>query len=180
LTHGTLTHHYAHHTKLGRHQVLDARSLEWLHEHTGSVLKPAAHAPRIPVLDQEDLLAQGIAVSAVVAGAKDVDALGSCTGNAGAAAVSVLLDDDQARQAGLDVSSAKGAEEFAIGLYAQATGLDDADGVFPPGRLRFVGPGHRQGPQAARPGRPLCARHHRHRRGVAAADRAGAARCAVV
>jgi hypothetical protein len=132
LTHGTLTHRYAHHTKLGRHQVLDARSLEWLHEHTGSVLKPAAHAPRIPVLDQEDLLAQGIAVSAVVAGAKDVDALGSCTGNAGAAAVSVLLNDDQARQAGLDVSSAKGAEEFAIGLYAQATGLDDADGVFPP------------------------------------------------
>jgi hypothetical protein len=132
LTHGTLTHRYTHHSKLGRHQVLDARSLDWLHECTGAALRPAAHAPRIPVLDQEGLLAQGIHVSRVVAGAEDVDALGSCAGCAGTAAVSVLLDDQQARLAGLDLSSAKSAEEWAIGLYAQATALDNADGVFPP------------------------------------------------
>nr|WTB35205.1 hypothetical protein OG781_42245 [Streptomyces sp. NBC_00830] len=132
LDHGTLVHRYTHHSRLGRHQVLDARSLEWLHTHTGGTLQPAGHTPRIPVLDQEDLLAQGIRVSGVVAGGEDVDALGSCTGNAGAAAVSVLLDDEQARLAGLDLSSAKRAEEWAIGLYAQATGLDVFDGVFPP------------------------------------------------
>ncbi|WP_330306251.1 MULTISPECIES: hypothetical protein [unclassified Streptomyces] len=132
LTHGILTHRYPHHTKLGRHQVLDARSLEWLHEHAGAVLKPASHTPRIPVLDQEDLFAQGIRVSQVVAGGKDVDALGSCTGNAGTAAVSLLLDDTEAKAAGLDLTGAKGAEEWAIGLYAEATALDDADGRFPP------------------------------------------------
>lgn len=132
LEHGTLTHRYDHHTKLGRNQRLDARSLDWLHRHSGAILKPAAHAPRVPVLAQEDLLAQGIHVSNVVAGAVDVDALGSCTGNAGTAAVSFLLSDEQARSAGLDLVSAKGAEEWSIGLYAQATGLDDATGVFPP------------------------------------------------
>jgi hypothetical protein len=71
-------------------------------------------------------------VSSVVAGATDVDALGSCTGNAGTAAVSLLLDDTEAKAAGLDLASAKASEEWAIGLYAQATGLDDADGAFPP------------------------------------------------
>jgi hypothetical protein len=132
LAHGTLTHRYPHHTKLGRNQVLDARSLKWLHEHGGAALKPAEHAPRIPVLDQEDLFAQGIRVSSVVAGAADVDALGSCTGNAGTAAASLLLSTEQATAAGLDYSSATAAEEWAIGLYAQATGLDDATGTFPP------------------------------------------------
>ncbi|MFF3493747.1 hypothetical protein ACFYWS_20610 [Streptomyces sp. NPDC002795] len=130
--HGTLIHLYDHHTKLGRHQVLDARSLPWLHRHDGAPLKPVEHSPRIPVLDQEDLLAQGIRVSRLVAGAEDVDALGSCTGNAGTAAVSLLLDDGQARSAGLDLSSAKAAEEWAIGLYAQATGVDEFAGTFPP------------------------------------------------
>lgn len=86
LTHGTLIHRYTHHDKPGRHQVLDARSLEWLHEHTRGVLKPAAHPPRVPVLNQADLLAQGIRLSRAVAGTEDVDALGPCTGNAAAAA----------------------------------------------------------------------------------------------
>ncbi|MFF3516128.1 hypothetical protein [Streptomyces sp. NPDC002573] len=132
LTHGTLTHRYPHHTKLGRHQVLDARSLQWVHEHTGAVLKPTSHTPRVPVLDQEDLFAQGIRVSQVVPRAEDVDALGSCTGNGGTAAVSLLLDDTEAKAVGLDLADAKGAEEWAIGLYADATGVDDTDGRFPP------------------------------------------------
>ncbi len=132
IKHGTLVHFYDHHPRLGRHQVLDARSLDWLHQHDGSVLKPAEHQPRTPVLDQEDLNAQGIRVSQVVAGAEDADALGSCTGNAGTAAVSALLTAEQAKTAGLDYTSAKAAEEWAIGLYAQATGLDSAPGTFPP------------------------------------------------
>ncbi|GHE80100.1 hypothetical protein GCM10014715_39330 [Streptomyces spiralis] len=132
LTHGILTHRYPHHTKLGRHQVLDARSLQWVHEHTGAALKPVQHTPRIPVLDQEDLFAQGIHLSQVIAGAEDVDALGSCTGNAGTAGVSLLLDDAEAKAAGLDLADPKSVEEWAIGLYAEATGLDDADGTFPP------------------------------------------------
>ncbi|WP_324787013.1 hypothetical protein [Streptomyces sp. H51] len=132
ITHGTLTHRYPHHTKLGRHQVLDGRSLEFVHEHTGEPLKPVQHTPRIPVLDQGDLSAQGIRLSQVIAGAADVDALGSCTGNAGTAAASLLLDGAEARAAGLVLADAQAAEEWAIGLYAEATGLDDAPGVFPP------------------------------------------------
>ncbi len=132
IQHGSLVHSYDHHPRLGRHQVLDSRSLDWLHSHDGAALKPAEHEPRVPVLDQEDLTAQGIRVSQVVAGATDADALGSCTGNAGTAAVSALLSPEQAKAAGLDYSSSKAAEEWAIGLYAQATGLDQAPGTFPP------------------------------------------------
>ncbi|MFC1415421.1 hypothetical protein [Streptacidiphilus cavernicola] len=132
IKHGTLVHRYDHHPRLGRNQVLDARSLDFVHQHDGNALKPAEHQPRIPVLDQEDLHAQGIRVSQVVAGAEDADALGSCTGNAGTAAVSALLSGEQAKAAGLDYTSATAAEVWAIGLYAQATGLDDAQGTFPP------------------------------------------------
>ncbi|MFE2578854.1 hypothetical protein [Streptomyces sp. NPDC059378] len=132
LTHGILHHRYPHHAKLGRHQVLDARSLQWVHQHTGAAIRPICHAPRIPVLDQGNLLAQGIYLSEVVPGANDIDALGSCTGNAGTAAVSLLLDDTAAQTAGLDLSDAEAAEKWAIGLYAEATSLDDTDGTFPP------------------------------------------------
>ena len=44
------------------------------------------------VLDQSDLLAQGIDTSELVPGAKEVDALGSCTANAFHAHLSTVVD----------------------------------------------------------------------------------------
>lgn len=67
----------------GRFQVAEAPSaLRALHFHTTEKLKTVDHEPKVAVLDQEDLLAQGIRVSQFIQGAKDVDALGSCTAQA--------------------------------------------------------------------------------------------------
>ncbi|MFI0822315.1 hypothetical protein ACH4TX_41920 [Streptomyces sp. NPDC021098] len=109
---------------LGRHQALDPRSLAYSRPYSGEPIRATAWEPRIPVLDQQRLLEQGIRTSALFEGVEDVDALGSCTGNAGTAALSVLLDRAQAAEAGLDTADARAAEEFAIGLYADATTAD--------------------------------------------------------
>lgn len=109
---------------LGRHLVLDVRSLAYRRRYAGEPLHIADWEPRIPVLDQQNLTAQGIQTSELYPGEDNVDALGSCTGNAGTALLSVLLDRDTAAAAGLDIASAVAAEEFAIGLYSDATRAD--------------------------------------------------------
>ena len=110
---------------LGRHQVLDPRSLAYRRPYAGEPIRATAWEPRIPVLDQQRLLAQGIRTSQLFEGVDDVDALGSCTGNAGTALLSILLTKAEAEQAGLDLSDAKAAEEWAIRLYADATTADE-------------------------------------------------------
>ncbi|WP_282795791.1 hypothetical protein [Streptomyces sp. CC224B] len=124
-THGVLVRHYTPHPALGRHQVLDARSLAHRRRHHGAALRAVRWQPAIPVLNQQDLVAQGIETSALVAGAPDVDAVGSCTANAAAAALSVLLDPDGLARAGLATNDAAAAERWAIALYAEATALDE-------------------------------------------------------
>jgi hypothetical protein len=110
---------------LGRHQVLDPRSLAYRRTYDGHhPLRATAWEPRIPVLDQQNLLAQGIRTSTDYGLEEDVDALGSCTGNAATAALSILLNDAQATAAGLNTADAAAAEHFAIGLYADATTRD--------------------------------------------------------
>ncbi|MCA1220243.1 hypothetical protein [Streptomyces sp. 8L] len=116
---------YEVHPKLGRHLVLDPRSLAYQRPYDGETIKPVEWAPKVPVLDQEDLLAQGIRTSQIVPGADDVDALGSCTANAATAVVSVLQDADSLQKAGLDVTDAVAAEKWAIGLYHDATLQDE-------------------------------------------------------
>src|SRR5215469_16330299 len=54
-----------------------------MHLHDGTALRTVDHEPPLPVFDQEDLIAQGIDTSKIVPGARRVDALGSCTCNAG-------------------------------------------------------------------------------------------------
>jgi hypothetical protein len=108
---------------LGRHLVLDARSLAYRRAYTGDPLHPVEWAPKIPVLDQQHLTAQGIYTSAF-AGSDDVDALGSCTGNAATALISVLHTADTLAACGLDVTDPAAAERWAIGLYADATHRD--------------------------------------------------------
>jgi len=110
--------------QLGRHLVLDPRSLAYRRRYTGGPLRATEWAPKIPVLDQQDLLAQGIRTSLLAPGAPDVDALGSCTANAATALVSILHDTETLTAKGLDVADGIAAEEWAIGLYADATTKD--------------------------------------------------------
>jgi hypothetical protein len=109
---------------LGRHLVLDPRSLAYRRRYNGEPLRPAEWAPKIPVLDQQDLLSQGIRTSALFEGVDDVDALGSCTGNAATALISTLHTPEELDAAGLDVTDPAAAERWAIGLYSDATHRD--------------------------------------------------------
>jgi hypothetical protein len=109
---------------LGRHMVLDERSLAYRRHYNGEPLHPVEWAPKVPVLDQQDLLAQGIHTSELFDGVEDVDALGSCTANAATALISVLHDADELAGVGLDVTNPAAAETWAIGLYSNATHCD--------------------------------------------------------
>ena len=65
-------------TKFGRYHVAEPFRAELAHLYGGTPLKTAAHEIPIPVLDQEDLQAQGIDTSQLIPGAPKADALGSC------------------------------------------------------------------------------------------------------
>lgn len=110
---------------LGRHMVLDPRSLAYRRPYSGETIRTAEWAPKIPVLDQQDLLAQGIKTSEMFDGVADMDALGSCTANAATACISVLLGSAACTAAGLDTSDPVAAEKWAIDLYADATKADE-------------------------------------------------------
>lgn len=109
---------------LGRHLVLDPRSLAYRRRYTGDPLHPTEWAPKIPVLDQQNLQAQGIHTSSLFDSVDDVDALASCTGNAATTLLSVLHDAATLAAAGLDVADSAAAEQWAISLYADATAQD--------------------------------------------------------
>ncbi|MEU1078518.1 MULTISPECIES: hypothetical protein [unclassified Streptomyces] len=110
--------------RLGRHMVLDPRSLAYTRIYDGQPLHAREWEPKVPVLDQQDLLSQGIDTHALYPDTDTVDALGSCTGNAGTAVLSCLLTKAEAAAAGLDLEDAAAAERYAIGLYADATRAD--------------------------------------------------------
>jgi hypothetical protein len=110
--------------RLGRHLVRDPRSLAYRRRYTGEPIRPVEWFPAAPVLDQQDLIAQGIRTSTLFDGVPDVDALGSCTANAATCLVSVLHTPAQLVTAGLDVTDPASAEAWAIGLYSDATHRD--------------------------------------------------------
>ena len=65
-----------------------------MHFYDGATrLKPVDWEPKNGVLDQEDLIAQGIDTAKLVKGAQKVDALGSCTANATMSALSNVLSE---------------------------------------------------------------------------------------
>jgi hypothetical protein len=112
------------HTKFGRYHVAEPLHLATLHLHRGGELVEVDHEPPVPVLDQEDLLEQGIHTSQLVVGAKDVDALGSCTCNAGTVSLIERLTKKDTRTLGdfgLSLTDAVANEEFAIQLYHSVT-----------------------------------------------------------
>lgn len=119
---------------LGRHIEHDDRSRNFGVEAVPAAqLKNQAWSNYIPILDQSDLLAQGI----VLAG--NPDALSSCTGNAGIAAIGTwplwMKQQPSLRRA---LKSAMQAEIHAIDLYASATELagftadDGSPDTYPP------------------------------------------------
>jgi len=114
-------------TSYGRYQAPESPGLRGLHVRTATTLTTSTHMPPLAVLDQEDLTAQGISLPSLVPGARQVDALGSCTAQATTAAMSCLgataferysaaLDRDP-----VEMGDTKGAEEVAICFYHACT-----------------------------------------------------------
>ena len=111
-------------TAYGRFQVPEAPSaLRAIHWHRGGKLRSVDHEPKVGVLDQEDLIAQGIDTSKLIPGAKKVNALGSCTANATTAALSNLLSEAEfLKLTGCSsYDDVVTAEEWAIGFYHRCT-----------------------------------------------------------
>lgn len=114
-------------TKFGRYQIPEPLRAKTLHLHQGEALKEIDHEPPIPVMDQEDLFNQGIFTSQLVPGAKDVDALGSCTCNAGIASLAERLATgtglglESVKNVGMSLTDSAINEKFAITLYHQVT-----------------------------------------------------------
>lgn len=115
---------YDMHPKLGWHHVTDPATLAYRRPYTGETIKPADHEPDLPVLDQEDLTDQGIYLSKMYAGMSDLAALGSCGGNTGTEAAAALLTAEEALGKGLNTKDAVAAEQYAIGVYSDATRVD--------------------------------------------------------
>ena len=112
-------------TKFGRYAVAEPLRLDRLHLWRGETLREVDHEPPLPVLDQEDLFSQEIDVSALVPGAQRVDALGSCTCQAGTVSLAERWHSEKGslpallgRQLGAD---ARTDECAAILLYHQVT-----------------------------------------------------------
>jgi hypothetical protein len=109
-------------TKFGRYAVAEPMRFDVVHFDKGGTLKEVDHEPPVPVLDQEDLIKQGINTAKLVPGAKKVDALGSCTANATAVSLGqVLFTGGYRLPAGLSATDAKSSEEWAIRFYNACT-----------------------------------------------------------
>lgn len=117
----------------GRVQSPPPMQLHRLHMTAAPVtLKEVQYQVPIPVLNQSDLESQGIDTSSLVPGAQKVDALGSCTCNAGTAHLAerwaaagkdladISLGQNAPEHVGLSAMPADD-EEFAICLYHMVT-----------------------------------------------------------
>jgi hypothetical protein len=128
----------------GRFQVPEAPSaMRSLHFHRGRKLVEVDHEPPLGVLDQSDLIAQGIDTSALIKGAKNLDGLGSCTANATTAALSKLLPEAEFLKVtgAASYADVKTAEEWAIGFYHACTDqTGDPSQEWPPTDCGSSGP----------------------------------------
>jgi hypothetical protein len=140
-------------SRYGRYQAPEPPSnLASLHIHDGTTpLREVDHEPKMAVLDQEDLLAQGIYVDTFIPGAQRVDALGSCTANATTVALSNVLTSAEfavyVAQLGRVLTDGDvyadtvGAERAAIGFYHATTDLTGDPGQeWPPTDCGSSGP----------------------------------------
>lgn len=116
------------HTAFGRIQVAEPlHNMTLFHHHDPQAkLAVADHEPKIAVLDQQDLLAQGINVNDFIPGAPaGTDALGSCTANGAMSSFSNILDEFDflalvvklCQSPASGFGDAVGIERGAIGFY---------------------------------------------------------------
>jgi hypothetical protein len=113
-------------TKFGRYHVAEPFRPDRMHFHLGGDLKEVDHEPLVPVLDQEDLISQGIDTATLIPGAQQVNALGSCTCNAGTVSLAERLASAHGGPGslahyGLSTTDAVRDEEFAIVEYHNVT-----------------------------------------------------------
>lgn len=129
----------------GRYQAAEPPSaLGSLHLHSGAPLKEVDHEPKVGVLDQSDLLAQGIHTSQFIAGCKeDADALGSCTAEAFVAQASNGLPEAHfLRSSGAaNYNDVVAAQRWAIEFYHWCTDqTGDPSTEWPPTDCGSSGP----------------------------------------
>jgi len=130
--------------KFGRFQVAEAPSaMRKLHFRTMETLTAVDWEPLNAVLDQENLIQQGINTSELIPGAPQVDALGSCTANATMSALSHVLDQQDyfAYTQAESYEDAVGIEKAAIRFYhscTDQTGTPDQE--WPPTDCGSTGP----------------------------------------
>lgn len=110
----------------GQYHVAEAPSTlaRCVHLDAGAPLKQVIHNLPLGVLDQSDLVAQGINVASFIPGAAaGIDALGSCTANASTAALSCLWEEKTFLEVTgcSSYADTKTAEEFAIKFYNRCT-----------------------------------------------------------
>lgn len=109
-------------TKFGRYAVAEPMRFDLFHFHRGEPLKETDHEPPVPVLDQEDLIAQGIDTAALVPGARRADALGSCTANATTASLAERWKAVKGELPQGITGDAVNDEKWAIRFYHACTG----------------------------------------------------------
>lgn len=123
------------HPAYGRVHVPEPpHNLACLHFHDGTPLKEADHETPLAVMDQSDLIQQGIHTSKFIPGCKtDAEALGSCVPNTGIEAMAAELPEAEfIKQCRAlipnehvvtppDYSHAPAAERCAIGAYHDVT-----------------------------------------------------------
>lgn len=106
----------------GRYAVAEPLRGATLHLHDGAPLREVSWDIPIPVLDQQDLIRQGIDTSRIVPGAQRADALGSCTCNAGTASLAERTFAAKGRlPEGVHPTDPVADECYAIALYHEVT-----------------------------------------------------------
>lgn len=131
--------------KFGRYQVADPPSA-LLSAHLADSTTPLQKVdwePKVAVLDQEDLIKQGIDTSKLIPGAQKVDALGSCTANAFTAhASSILSEEAWTKYTGTSsYINTVTAEKAAITFYHECTDqTGDPSQEWPPTDCGSSGP----------------------------------------
>lgn len=98
-------------------------ALSRAHLYKGAPLRAVDHEPKNDVLDQEDLITQGIKCSSFIPNAQDVNALGSCTANATVSGLSNVLDQASylALTGASSYSDTAALEKYAIEFYHECT-----------------------------------------------------------
>lgn len=122
-------------TKFGQFRVSEPFHFDRMHLHEeGTQLREVSWDIPIPVLDQEDLLEQGILVSTLIKGATNVDALGSCTANASMASLAERLtaDDKDITEAGLSGDAVADEKRAIIFYHDDTTQTGDPAQEYPP------------------------------------------------